>query len=228
MVKALGSPPQQAFCPVHLKASLKALELDMVLPQLLLLSTLAAIYIWLTRTQALWKNEYLAKEKAEGRILGPVSFFYPIASDSSWLHSSPFSVIPKKQPGKGWLIVDLSSPKNHSINDGIDPACCSLHYSGLDEAVAIVTRLGRGARLAKLDLKSVYRVVPVHAEDCHLLALKSHNEFYIDAALPFGFRSAPKVFSAFANTLLSIMASCGIKNGIHSLDDFLFAGAADS
>ena len=35
---------------------------------------------------------------------------------------SKFGVIPKgHSPGKWRLIVDLSSPASHSVNDGIDP-----------------------------------------------------------------------------------------------------------
>ena len=96
-------------------------------------------------------DEYLAKERAEGRLLGPIPRSFLTDSYSTLFHSSPFGVIPKKrQPGKWRLIVDLSSPRNHSVNDGIDSSCCSLHYSGLEEAVAMVNKLGRGTRLAKL------------------------------------------------------------------------------
>lgn len=43
---------------------------------------------------------------------------------------SQFGVILKaSQPGKWQLIVDLSSPKGHSINDGIPPELCSLSYT---------------------------------------------------------------------------------------------------
>ena len=37
------------------------------------------------------------------------------------------SVIPKSQPGKWRLIVDLSSPEAVSVNNGIDRLMCSIN-----------------------------------------------------------------------------------------------------
>lgn len=44
-------------------------------------------------------------------------------------HLSPFGVIPKKGGNKWRVIVDLSSLHGTSINDGINPALTSIHYS---------------------------------------------------------------------------------------------------
>uniref|UniRef100_A0A1X7UPB8 Uncharacterized protein n=1 Tax=Amphimedon queenslandica TaxID=400682 RepID=A0A1X7UPB8_AMPQE len=46
------------------------------------------------------------------------------------------------QPGKFRLIVDLLSPAGTSVNNGIDPALCSLSYLSVDQAVAAVHRAG--------------------------------------------------------------------------------------
>ena len=45
------------------------------------------------------------------------------------VHTSQFGVIPKSEPGTWRLIVDLSAPEGASVNDGIDPEVCSLHYN---------------------------------------------------------------------------------------------------
>ena len=67
--------------------------------------------------------------------------------------TSPFGVIPKSgQPGRWRLIVDLSSPEGRSVNGGIEPELCSLHYLRLDEVVRQIALRGRGTRLAKMDL----------------------------------------------------------------------------
>ena len=50
---------------------------------------------------------------------------------------------------------------------------------------------------------------------------------YIDRALPFGLKSAPKKFSAVADALLWIMLNRGVCSSIHYLDDFLFLGRPD-
>ena len=88
--------------------------------------------------------------------------------------------------------------------------------------------LSFGCKLAKLDLKNAYRIIPVHLDDRHLLGLSHRHETFIDAALPFGLRSAPKIFSAMADALLWVIAKKGVQNAIHYLDDFLLVGPADS
>ena len=121
----------------------------------------------------------------------------PLAASLSLpnLQISPFGVIPKRnRPDKWRLIVDLSSPEGFSVNDELDRALCSITYSSVDDAVAIIRTLGPGALLAKLDLREAYRIVPVHPEDRPRLGVRWRNDVYIDAAHPFGLRSAPKFF----------------------------------
>ena len=164
-------------------------------------------------------EEYIAAELDQGRLVGPI----PRQAVATEVHLSPFGVIPKRnRPGKWHLIVALSSPKHASVNCGIDPALCSLRYSGIDDAVALVKSLGRGCLLAKLDLQSAYRVIPAHPADRRLLAVAWRGDVFLDTALPFGLRSAPKIFSAVADALLFVMIRNGVGEAIHYLDDFLF------
>lgn len=60
------------------------------------------------------------------------------------LQISPFGVIPKSQPGKWMLTLDLSSPDNFSVNNGIDSSLCSLRYLTMDHIVAAIIQCGRG------------------------------------------------------------------------------------
>lgn len=167
-------------------------------------------------------QQYLTSEAAAGRIMGPVATGRVQAPG---IQVSRLGVIPKPhQPGKWRLITDLSSPEGSSVNDGIAPHLCSVTYASVDDAVRSVCRLGRGALLAKFDLQSAYRLVPVHPVDRLLLGVKWKGEVYVDGALPFGLRSAPKLFTAVADALLWIMGSHGLVEGIHYLDDFLILG----
>ena len=85
------------------------------------------------------------------------------------LQISSFGVIPKKgQPGKWRLIVDSSSPWGASVNDGIRADEFTLHYITVDQNIRSVSRLGRGALMAKFDVESAYRNVAVHPSDRHL------------------------------------------------------------
>lgn len=142
------------------------------------------------------------------------------------LHSSPIGIIPKNQPGEWRLITDIFSPKGASVNDGILHEWCSLSYPTVHEAASIACSIGKGTLLAKMDLKSAYRTIPVHPDDRRLLCVKWNGETFIDGAHPFGLRSAPKIFTAVADTLME--SSGAIPYVIHYLDDFLFFGPPNS
>ena len=168
-------------------------------------------------------RDYLAKECAEGRILGPFDPQY-----LPHVQVSPFGVIEKKERGKWRLILDLSSPEGFSVNDGISPDLCSLSYISVDDVAKIIAQLGPGTQLAKVDIKSAYRMVPIHPDDRHLLGMKWEEALYVDAALPFGLRSAPKIFTAVADALEWMVKKEGVTHLHHYLDDFLILGAPDS
>ena len=121
--------------------------------------------------------------------------------------------------------MDLSSPRSQSVNDGISPALASLRYSRIDDAVKYLSAFRGPVDLAKIDLESAYRMIPVHPVDSALLGVRWHGDVFVDAALPFGLRSAPKIFSAVADALLWVMLRGGVSAAIHYLDDFLFMGS---
>lgn len=163
-------------------------------------------------------EQYLQEERSLGRLVG-------LQAGHEGAHISPFGVIPKPhQPGKWRLILDLSSPRGAGVNDGIDRQLCSLRYAGIGDAARRVVQMGKGTLLAKMDLQSAYRIVPVHPDDRHLLGMRWNGSVCLDTALPFGLRSAPKLFSAVADALLWVMFSRGVTTGLHYLDDFLFFG----
>ena len=164
-------------------------------------------------------REYLAKECAEGRILGP----FPPASLPG-VQVSRFGVIPKKGLNKWRPILDLSSKEGWRINDDILPELCSLSCVSIDNAARAMARVGRGALLAKYDIKSSYRIVGVHPADRLLLGTLWDEELYVDTALPFGLRSAPKIFTALADALEWVVRQTGVKVVLHCLDDFLLVG----
>ena len=47
--------------------------------------------------------------------------------------------------------------------------------------------------------------MPVHADDRLLLGMRWREKTYIESALPFGLRSAPKVFNAVADAMQLIL-----------------------
>ena len=125
--------------------------------------------------------------------------------------------------------MHLSAPAGNSINDHISRDEFSLHYSSVDDAVKLLVSLGRGASMAKVDLKSAFRMVPVRKEDWQFLGMKWRDNFYVDTCLPFGLRSAPFLFNQFAEALEWILRNnYGLHWLIHYLDDYFLAGPPKS
>ena len=169
-------------------------------------------------------DQYLSEELSHRRVAGPFN-----TSVIPCAHISRFGVIPKNhQPNKWRLIVDLSHPTGRSVNDGIPKDLCSLTYITVDSAIEQIMELGKGTLLAKIDIKSAFRLLPVHPADRHLLAMKWSKQLYIDTCLPFGLRSAPKLFNILADLLSWILEQKGVSPIMHYLDDFLTLGPPES
>jgi hypothetical protein len=47
----------------------------------------------------------------------------------------------------------------------VDHEFCSVRYSSIDDAVKIIQRLGRGTKLSKCDIKSVFRLLRIFPGD---------------------------------------------------------------
>lgn len=164
--------------------------------------------------------EELKQKRMSGPFTGP-----PLQN----FRTSPIGVIPKKDSNKFRMITDLSSPKSISINDFINDSEASVSFNNFDSAVSIVSSLGRGALMAKLDIKSAFRICPVRQEDWHYLGFSFLGFYFVDLCLPFGLRSSVERFTQLSDTLLWIMKNnCKIANCTHYLDDFYLAGPPSS
>ena len=92
-------------------------------------------------------TEAISKELSRGHVAGP--FIKALFEN---LHCSPLGAVPKKD-GSYCLIIDLSSPPGRSINEGISKDdYYSVVFSGFDDAVTMVQRLGIGALMAKVNI----------------------------------------------------------------------------
>ena len=168
-------------------------------------------------------DSYIRKECEAGRLLGP---FDPDLFPA--VQISRFGVIPKSEPDSWRLILDLSYPEGRSVNDAISPEICSLSYMTVDDAVRAIVTIGQGAMLAKVDIKNAYRIVPVHPDDRPLLGMMWKEALYVDSALPFGLRSAPKIFTSIADALEWRLKRIGVQQVFHYLDDFLTVACPQS
>ena len=152
----------------------------------------------------------LASEVSAGHLAGP---FSPSAIPN--VHCSGLGVVPKK--GRRFCMIML--PMAIPLED------FSLRYPSIDDAVSLLHQAGRGALMAKVDLKSVFRMIPVRSQNWCLLGMQWNDCLYINKCLPFGLRSALFLFNQFADALSWIMrANYGVTSHIH----YLLVGPADS
>lgn len=89
---------------------------------------------------------------------------------------SPLGVVPKKEPNKFQLIHHLSYPRWGSLNEFIDPGFCSVSF---DAAVQWVRFYGQGALLAKMDIESTFRLLPLHPDSFHLLCCRWQGGYFL-------------------------------------------------
>ncbi|XP_052272390.1 uncharacterized protein LOC127872908 isoform X2 [Dreissena polymorpha] len=137
----------------------------------------------------------LDKEISLGRISGP--FIVPPISN---LKVSPLGILEK--PDGGWrLITHLSYPNGSSVNDGFSVEDISVKYTSFDKVADMLFSLGTSAMMAKRDIKSAFRLMPIYPGDFHLMGLQFNNQYYVDKCLPMGLSIAPALFESFSPLL---------------------------
>ena len=137
----------------------------------------------------------LRKEIEMGRISGPYKHI-PISN----MGISPIGVVPKST--EGWrLITHLSYPQANSVNDFLDPQACSVKYTSFDKVIEMIAIQGVNAKLAKIDIKSAFRLLPIYSGDFDLLGFQFKGQYYIDKCLPMGCSISCSLFEKFASFL---------------------------
>ena len=116
-----------------------------------------------------------------------------------------------------------------SVNDFILGVEVSVKYASVDDAIGFIIKCGRGALMAKFDIKSAYRILPIHPSKRFLFGMHWKRQFFIDLCLAFGLRSACKIFSDFADILQWILQNWALIDFLlHYLDDFFLTGPPES
>jgi len=159
----------------------------------------------------------LTKEIEASRIAGPFDRV-PFPE----FRVSPLGVVPKKSPGEFRLIHHLSYPKGFSINDGIDPEYTRVTYATIEDAIRYIKKLGPGCFLAKTDIKSAFRIIPIHPSEYYLLGMVWNDLYYYDRCMPMGCASSCRTFETFSTAVEWIARKkLNIDLILHLLDDFL-------
>ena len=159
----------------------------------------------------------LGEELEAGRIVGPfLTPPFPV------FRTSPLGVVPKKT-NEFRLIHHLSYPSGASVNDFIPKEFSTVRYATIDDAISIIKKLGPGCYMAKTDIQSAFRIIPIHPKDYSLLGIHWEGRYYFDRTLPMGLSSSCCLFEKLASALEWIaLRVLNVTAVIHVLDDFLF------
>ena len=68
--------------------------------------------------------------------------------------------------------MHLSNPPGRSKNDGIPIKKYTLKYISVDAAMDAAMTLGRGTLMAKIDIKSAFRICPIRPKDWPYLGMQ--------------------------------------------------------
>lgn len=167
--------------------------------------------------------EKIEKEISAGRIAGPFD-----SKPFPNLRLSPIGVVPKKEGG--WrMIQHLSYPQGESVNSFIDPDLATVQYTSFDKVLATISSLGKGAVLARMDIKSAYRLLPLNPDDFCLFGFKFKSKFYFDKNLAMGLSASCALWEKFATFIEWVVRYISGKNSVeHFVDDFLLVGRPNS
>ena len=165
----------------------------------------------------------LDRELAEGKIAGP----FPTKPPGVIL--SPLAAVPKKDSNDIRIIHDLSFPLGNSVNSHIPRELCRVEYELFDVCLDIVLKIGRGCLMAKTDIKTAFRILPISPLSYHLLGFSWDGSYFVEKALPMGCSLSCNKFELFSNAIQWILTNkMNVKHMSHILDDFLFFGHPSS
>ena len=165
---------------------------------------------------------YIDEEMKHGAIIGPFQS-HPIAH----AHFSPFMTRDKPDSKNRRVIIDLSWPHGHSVNDGVDKNSYlgsefKLTFPTIDHLTEQLVKLGKGAHIYKIDVKRAFRHLKIDPMDYDLLGLQ-WDVTYVDTCLPFGSRHGSQFFQRVSDALRYVMRRDGFSI-INYIDDFLGYG----
>ena len=123
-------------------------------------------------------------------------------------------------------IVDLSWPKNFSVNAGVMKdnylgSSFVLNYPSVDDIVTKSVELGPGCLLYKVDISRAFRQLKVDPGDLALLGL-NHQSYFIDLSVPFGCRHGSVFFEKVTDSIRYIMRQQGFPHLYNYVVDLIY------
>ena len=91
--------------------------------------------------------------------------------------------------------------RTQRVNEYISKGEFPVKFIKFGDTVNMVSRLGKGALMAKIDVKYAFRLLPVHPDDRDLLGTCWVGLYFAELRLPVGGRISIYIFNSFAEKL---------------------------
>jgi hypothetical protein len=163
------------------------------------------------------------KNQVENELLKQIEQGHYVIANNKPAIVSALAAIPK-EGGDVRIIHDGSRPAGEALNDYSRPE--PEKFQTLQDA----SRLAKpNYFMAKVDLQSAYRSVPIHVDDYNATGLEwtfgTSNEscFLFDTRLPFGSNKGPSHFHRLSQAIRRCMVRRGFKGIVAYIDDFFIA-----
>jgi hypothetical protein len=108
-----------------------------------------------------------------------------------------------------------------SVNDMMSAGWSTVERIRFRDAKQLLRVAGPGAIFIKEDICDAYRLLAVRLLDLAFIVFRCGRDHFLDTRLTFGLRTAPRIFSVFADTILCILHNEGVASSLHYLDDFI-------
>ena len=129
----------------------------------------------------------------------------------------------KKILGEFRMIHHLSYPEGSSVNYFIRQEMSLVQYATIHDAISYIKRSPQSVYIAKVDVESEFRIMPVSPDERPLLVFQWLGKFYMDAVLPKGCSSSCAIFEYFNSALEWVVKhKLEASEVVHVIDDFLF------
>ena len=163
---------------------------------------------------------YIDKERDYGALVGP--FIHP--PFQPWFQTNPLMTRPKKSSNDRRVIMDLSWPRDFSVNDGIDKYFYQgkphkLTLPSVDDFVNLIVKHGPGCYLYSRDMARAYRQLRSDPLDWPLTGLIWDSKYYFDMSVPFGIRHGAACCQRTTNAVCHLMGKSGY-DSLCYIDDF--------
>ena len=117
------------------------------------------------------------------------------------------------------------------MNSGIPKSKTSVRYPDFEEAIKLCLQEGVACSIAKSDMSSAFRHVPLKKDQWFLMVMKATHPitkevwYFVDKCLPFGSSISCAIFQEVSDAIAFIVTCKTNKPNVNYLDDYLFIAA---